>query len=303
MKSLPTPDNIEDAVLCTHQGCMDGAGCAIMFLKAGGKRENIHYVAAGMLEAFFKKQLEKLSDKFIILADIGLTSGEGRKYAEMLQKRSRCVLLDHHATSEHLRNYSWCLIDQKKCGTQLLREYLRVQDADSILLSTYIADHDLWTRTLSASVELASLSVYIGQDEFVTRFKDREISTFGLFTVSELDMLDVLSKRRDSIHDSAIKRVIIRQMNWGSDTAKVAYTFCQDMNSSLLLDRIIQEHPEIDVACQINLDKATASLRSRNGFDVSKMATYFGGGGHKAASGHRVSRKLIEDLVYEIHGA
>lgn len=119
--SLPRPKDISDAVLVTHRTCLDGAGCAIVFLRAGGRRENIRFVPAGMLENFVKKDPVFAGDEFIIFADIGLNVP---KYATRIDKRGNCVLLDHHKTSAHLADRPWAGVDMDACGTELLRRYL-----------------------------------------------------------------------------------------------------------------------------------------------------------------------------------
>ena len=56
------------------------------------------------------------------------------------------------------------------------------------------------------------------------------------------------------------------------------------------------------VACQINIDRNSVSLRSRDGTDDSEIAMYYGGGGHKAAAGHSLPQHLVEDIIETIHG-
>ena len=298
--NLPRPEKISDCVLVTHAGCMDGSGCAIMFLRAGGLKENIKYAAAGMVERFLKNNLEQLGDKFIIFADIGL-SQDRDSYIEMLTKRGNCVLLDHHKTCLHMTGLPWCRVDMNFCGTELLRQYLGLEDKSSKALATLIQDHDLWLRKDPNSEALATFSVFAGQDELVERFVNRDVS-LGVFTELESQMMKIVASRRDKIIDALLKKVIVKQLNWGNNNSvKMGYIISSEMNSSLLLDRALEADKTLQVACQLNLERGSASLRSRSGYDVSELAKYFGGGGHAAASGHRISESIIKGIVEEIH--
>ncbi len=69
--SLPRPSDLSETILVTHDGCSDGSGCAILFLEAGGKQEKIMFVAACMLERWWKDFSPTDQGKFIIIADLG----------------------------------------------------------------------------------------------------------------------------------------------------------------------------------------------------------------------------------------
>lgn len=272
-----------------------------MFLRAGGKRENIRYVAAGMVEKFIKKDLDELGGRFVIFADIGLSGATGEKYADILEKRGNCVLLDHHNTSLHLSNRTWCDVRQEFCGTELLRQYLQLEDESSKALAVLIQDHDLWLKKDPRSVELAAFTVFVGQDIFVDRFVNRDV-TKEFFDPLETELMKIMTRRRDQFIDQAIKKVVVKDVTWNGNTCKVGYIISPEMNVSLLLDTLLSQKPELDVGCQINFEKGSVSLRSRRGYDVSEMAKYFGGGGHKAASGHRISDEIMKGILEDIHG-
>jgi len=301
---MQRPTDISEAALATHMGCMDGSGCVIMFLRAGGKLENVRFIAAGMVEKFIKKDMPELGGKFIIFADVGLSGKEGPKYADQLEKRGNLVMIDHHITSSHLAGKSWADIRQEFCGTELLRQYLGLEDESSKALASLIQDHDLWLRKDPRSVDLAAFTVFVGQDIFVERFKDRDV-TKEFFTPLEQEMMKIMTRRRDQFINVAIKKVVVKDVTWGESDekmAKVGYIISPEMNVSLLLDTLLNERPELDVGCQINFEKGSVSLRSRRGYDVSEMAKYFGGGGHKAASGHRISDEIMKGILDDIHG-
>lgn len=60
------------------------------------------------------------------------------------------------------------------------------------------------------------------------------------------------------------------------------------LNANELCERLLQEHPEAPFAA-VYFDRPDGQrsweLRSRSGFDVSRVASKFGGGGHASAAG------------------
>lgn len=297
---IKRPDDLSEVILITHQGCMDGCGSAILFMRAGGQRENVRWCAAGMVERMIKNERLLESDKFIIFADVGLTKGSASKYADELEKRGNCVLIDHHATSEWLSSREWCDIRMEGCGTELLRQYLGLEDDSSKALARLIDDHDRWLRKDTMSEQLATFVTFVGHDEFISRFLSRDINN-GVFTLLEEEMLAIMIRRRDEMIADAIKKVVVREIDLDGETLKVGYITSQEQNTSLMLNRLLEQRHDIDVAAQINLHKRTVSLRSINGYDTTKLAQKFGGGGHKAASGHRMSDSIVNELIERIH--
>lgn len=302
-EGLPRPERLEDCVLVTHMGCMDGSGCAIMFLRAGGKKENIFYVAAGMTDRFMKKDFEQFAgSKFVIFGDIGFS--EESSYPDLLEKRGSCVLLDHHKTALHLSDRRWCDVRMDACGTELVRRYLVLEDPSSKALAALIMDHDIWLRKDPNSERLASFTVFAGQDVFVERFLDRDV-TERVFTKTEEEMMRMVEHRRDGIIDQLLKKTQVREVAWHNQEghrrlARVGYVISSVMDTSLFLDRMCSVY-DIDIACQINVERNSVSLRSRNGYDVSEFAAAFGGGGHKAASGHRLAEGIVDDILSQVH--
>ena len=294
------PKDINDCILVTHQGCMDGAGSTIMFLRAGGKRENVKYVAAGMVERFLKDNLDSLGDKFILFADISVGGkSNSQQYIDELSRRGNCFLIDHHKTAEHLRGLDWCYIDQSCCGTELTRQYFGLEDKSSIALAKLIQDHDLWLRKDKMSEELATFTVFVGQDIFVDRFLNRDVSV-KVFDDFETELMKIVTHKRDLAIEAINKKAQLRTIMYAGNKIKIAYVITGEPNTSLLLDRLLLKYNEADVACQINIEKGTASLRSKT-YDVSEMAKFFGGGGHPGASGHRIPYSIIDEILEEIH--
>lgn len=318
---LPKPDNLEDAVLITHKGCMDGSGCAIMFMGAGGKRENIKYVAAGMVEKFVKSDPVFKSNKFLIFADIGLNTP---KYADTLEKRGNLVLLDHHNTSLHLMGRYWAEIEEKneRCGTRMLRDYLidivpapnPIKSSSWRMFANLLDDHDRWIRQIPGSEDMATIMSFLGQQDFITRFTDpktrrcdnisKRRAQSGFLTEFEEDLLGILARRRDEAIEDVLKKVTVRQVKLPDGSmVSMGIVVTMEPNISLLLQRLLEQYPQVQVATSISLEKGAVSLRSRGGEpDCSRIAALFEGGGHKGAAGHRIPQDTLETILEHIYG-
>lgn len=316
MSMLPKPDRLEDAVLVTHQGCPDGSGCAIMFRGAGGKKENVRYVAAGMVERFIKSDPVFNTDKFLIFADVGLNLP---KYADILEKRGNIVLLDHHNTSLHLAGRSWAEIEEKneRCGTVMLRDYLITNFPDEgrfikstswRIFASILDDFDRWQNKIPDSERLVNLFAFLGQEDFVEKFIDPKARlgtpSHKLFYKHEEDLLVILERRRSEAIEQCIRKAIRQDLSLpDGSTVSVVYVISAETNVSIILQSMLDANPDSQVAIQLNVDKGSAHLRSRNSNpDVSAIAGMFGGGGHKSASGHRLPQGLSQYIIDEVYG-
>lgn len=303
--------DLSKTILVTHAECMDGSGCAIMFLRAGGRRENIKYVPAGGLEDFwdtFCCVSDSTDFDHVIIADVGLSDRPGwENYADDMERRGNVVLLDHHLTSKHLEGRPFCVIDMSCCGTELVRRHLGLNSEFNVKLSETINDNDLWLRKIPESQNLAQLASYIGQQDFIERFLWREVHLTGLFSETEKQLLVMINKHVEKSISSCLKRVHVRDVNWRDGrgvchTTKIGYVISGEMNVSLLLNRLLAAHPEVQIACCVNFEKQSVSLRSGAGYDVTGFAKYCGGGGHAQASGHGISSHFISEVLEALHG-
>lgn len=290
----------EKAHLVTHRNCLDGCGCAIVFLSAGGQEENIHFIPAGGLPSFVKKSPVMQTDAFLIFADVGTTS---LSITDALEKRGNCVLLDHHATSNHMTGREWCDIRMDRCGSVLLAEYLFVMLTYGGLseMITVIDNYDRGLFTMREGVEMAAWMNFVGQEKFIesfacsveTRFSDPN----SIWGIEEQAVLDILFEREERWIDEALSRIKVYDIDWPVK-ARVGYiiTSCDAINR--LLDTALERFPAVDIVVQINLDKNAVSIRGRAKYDLAEFARSFGGGGHPRAAGHPLPPDLA-DLIIE----
>lgn len=319
--------------LFTHAGCMDGSATAVLFLHAGGKRENIHYSKAGHVEEAWEDSGLATKTDPVLVVDLSPSTHE---LADFFASRHATYVLDHHKTAErfHLLPGFTISVGNEACGCELFRRWLVNMDIVSVnekktkmgketlsLAGTHerfdadcyrrfigiIDDHDRWILKIPFSLKLPVFFSFVGQKDFVERF----MNVFGRFheeresywTPFEQDLLNIIQKRQDSHFRKLLTKFRIRERQFQGRTIKVGYLVDGVINNSELLHLYLDQHPEVDVACQINLDLDKVSFRSRkDGVDVSALATEFGGGGSYCASGHSIDPGVIDAVIGATHG-
>lgn len=312
MKQLPRPpEDKSNVYLITHKGCMDGATCSLVFREWYDAtlfpEDHVVEVTAGGMERWVKSSPLIDQDVFLIMADLGFTSP---KYADVLEKRGNCVLLDHHRTSQHLADRSWCHVEMERCGSMLLADYLGASQGLQRFCEI-VDDFDRGVFSMQESEDLATWNAYMGSDDFVKRFDDLAarawMSTYP-WKAAELPFLQAFNSRKNESINEVLRRVMVRKVV-GQDGNEVdaAYVISCDPNISMILQRMLEHFPDCAFAVQINLDKKAVSLRSRHEgegiqYDVAEFAKLYGGGGHLRAAGHSIDNSLYGKIVEEIHG-
>ena len=291
--------DLSNTVLVTHKDCLDGAGCAIAFMHAGGSYENVRFVRAGTANRFVDHDESISKDSGLIFADVYVDD----EHADALEKRGNVEVMDHHATAQHLSRRRWCTIDMARCGTELLAEKLDVYNIGD--LAKIVSDYDLGVFSDPRSDDMTMLMNFLGQEEFVRRMvAGLSARTNGDFwTEWERRVIDVLRHNRDRIVDHAVAIMEFKEMATpGGPSVRIGYIVSSNPNVSYMLARALDEDKAIDVAAKVDIDRSIVSLRSRpGGPDVSAIAKMWGGGGHKNAAGYRLSPYFLSEIVDLVH--
>ena len=312
MVSEPFFLDLSQTVLVTHQNCLDGSGCAVLFVRAGGRVENVRYCPAGALDRMLAKPGS--ADLFdgarpLLVTDLGVS----RDNADILEKAGHVRLLDHHRTSLGLSERHWCTLDMDRCATEMLADELGLRAVPTLAeTATFVGQVGAFDMFRTGSDDfvfgeaLAMYHQFVGQEEFVAEYSTKRCLT-GLIR-EKTELLRTLARRRVRNVDKILSTLRIREGEvmtmhsppvWTS--LAIGYVF-GDEDISFALHRVLDAHPDVDVAAGISVGAGTVSLRSRDGRpDVSEIARVHGGGGHAAAAGHRLPSGLIEELISEVH--
>lgn len=287
----------DGTILVTHKNCLDGTGCALVFLLAGGKRESILFRSPSDCSLELKDLPSGTTE--IWFADCcpryltGVTCGLPFK------------VFDHHVSNERRHGNSFIDIhfDSTKCGTTLLSSYMKKPlikrwiDADRVLNA--IEAYDLGRFDERDGINLADLASTTTQDAMLSLLLcDTDILSddfimaraFGAGEARKIYAQHAAENARyiqwENTHKQYIRLgVAVSPLHYKNSTAQSI------LNSD-----------KADVAVIIDITNQMASLRSLpGGPDCSEIASLYGGGGHERAAGFRIdSQILLKLLIQEV---
>jgi len=263
---------------------MDGAGCAILFLMMGGLRENIRFVGPQSVNKTVKELCATYSGH-LLFADVGVDE----EHAKLLDERGDVVLLDHHKTAIHLAQYPWAKISVKKadttagsaCGTLMVWDHYLLQHSEIAEyegMARMIDDYDRWIHKNPMSQKFADLHSLTSTDFFIQKFLDD--SRVKLDDIHET-ILSIDKLKKEEYFAQKLNDVTLHEANGLKVGIVIGIKYISELGHHLL-----NNHPsDLDAVIMLNPEANTASLRGRDGVDVSKIAALNGGGGHTAAAG------------------
>lgn len=292
------PEDISNAILVTHAGCLDGAASEVVFVLAGGDRQNVRKVPPSGVDKFVRKNPDIFdsSDRFVFFVDVTPHSSD---IIERLETRGNVVVVDHHKTAMGLVGRSWCTIDSSRCASFLFKRFLEMSYERFAIeleeigpLVEFVDDHDRWQNTSYHSDELAIFMKTVGFGRFVDRFLDEPDVAWSL---KERETIDIAIEKRSKYIEKMLKRVTLRVV----DGLRVGYIIANE-HVSYLLHEALRANP-IDLAAAVDLDNRVVSLRSLDEkFDCSRFAEARGGGGHACSAAYSLDRSVIDGLVDEV---
>lgn len=259
--------------LCIYHGnCADGFTSAWVVRKALG--EGVQFYAGT-----YQDDPPDVDGKDVVLVDFSYK----RPVLEAMRERAASILvLDHHKTAEaDLRDLNGIqsVFDMTRSGARITWDYFFPSVQPPTLL-LHIEDRDLWRFGIPKTRDI-NASVFSYPYEF---------SVWDTLMVSDLDQLAVQGEAIERKHFKDIREligVVTRRMNIGGYNVPVAnlpYTFTSDAGHLLT-------NGEPFAGCYWDTAQGRVfSLRSTDaGVDVSEIAKQYGGGGHRNASGFRLS--------------
>jgi uncharacterized protein len=262
--------------LCIYHGnCADGFTAAWVVRKALGSDEvDFH---AGI----YQNAPPDVEGRDVILVDFSYK----RPVLEQIRNRAASVIiLDHHKTAEaDLRDLSGVVsvFDMNRAGARITWDYyFPGQEPPKLLL--HVEDRDLWRFALRKTREIQA-SVFAYPYEF---------KVWDFLMGADLDQLAIEGEAIERKHFKDIRElvgVVTRRMNIGGYNVPIAnlpYTLTSDAGHLLA-----KEGNEPFAGCYWDTPQGRVfSLRSTDeGLDVGEIAKQYGGGGHRNASGFRLS--------------
>jgi hypothetical protein len=248
-----------------HAFCADGFGAAWAAWKRLGSGASYVPVQHGVPPP----ALPPGSDVYIL--DFAYPRAE----VEAIHERAASLrVIDHHRTAEEeLRGLDYAIFDNEKSGAVLSWEFFHPGETVPEILR-YVMDRDLWLHQLPWSREVfAGLSSYPMDFEVWSSLDVRKLIEEGKILLryqNELVSLVCSNVRMESLAGHRVP--VVNAPLLGSEVG----------------EELLKRYPEAPFVA-LYFDRGDGkrqwSLRSRDDFDVSKIARLFQNGGHRQAAG------------------
>lgn len=306
-------------LLFTHEQDIDGMGNIILAKQAF---TNLDYITCQTFEVN-KKVQETITNKsiynydFIYVTDICIKEPLLTFINNDKILKNKLLIFDHHKSEIEEGNNKYPFVNiivknekGKTCGTSLFYEYLTT---NNLLSPTPVLDelveltrqHDTWEWKEKFNNNENARNLYIlyeklGYKNYIkTVTKIVESKSKIEFGIKEQSLIKEFKKELSIELNKMIKNMIIHNLTINNITYKIGFTKSLYKYRNELSEFILENgNPQnIDMVGIIMEDTPTVSYRKVKNVDTSKIATYFGGKGHKgAASNHQSNPKFQEIL-------
>lgn len=293
---------------------LDGRVPGILAKLAFGDKVDVNYCSNNYIDTaisnfFNKKQKE---NTFLCITDISVNEENEKRIEEKYKKDGKVLLLDHHVTAEHLNKYEWANVKsvyddgRKTAATSMFYEYLvqngyleRTNALDEFV--ELVRQYDTWEWEKKGNFKakrLNDLLFIVGGEEFESSMIKKLTSNQESFSLDEGEekILDIEEKKIERyIHH---KRKEMKQFKWNDYCFGVVYG---EQYHSEMGNILGQQHPYLDAIVIINITDRKLSFRTiHDGVDVSKIAGFYGGGGHPKASGCKLTKEAFNAFVVDL---
>jgi oligoribonuclease NrnB/cAMP/cGMP phosphodiesterase (DHH superfamily) len=297
-------------IIIFHQNCPDG-WCAAFIAKMKYPESALMGLNHGLPESELESLFSFVEGKDVLMVDYSLRTRELNDRLNSVAKSFR--ILDHHKTAQAaLEGASYATFDMKRSGAGLAWDYLFGKDAPmyggEVFLQSrpwwvnYTEDQDLWNWALPDSQEINAWLMVQPRNIEVWNY----ITTLDTLTAKALGLgvRQYIEYYTRSVVAEAQEGVLMFEgRNYRTAVLNIPYAGVSEAGNAL-----VKAGYEIGLAWFERGDGITQfSLRSNKGaegggVDVSVIAKYYGGGGHRNAAGFQLSLQEGRDLVDKILG-
>lgn len=279
-----------------HGNCTDGFGAAWAAWKKFGDNADYQPVSHGG-----PAPVAKAKGRDVYLLDFCYDAHESQKLKDLINSAAKVVLIDHHKTTfATLADSAFqvdsveFVVDLAKSGAVLAWEHFHPGTAVPKLL-LYVQAGDLWD--------------WDNTDDLDNR---RQMHAYLASFPTTFDWWDVLGQFETFETSENVRQgaAIIRE------STRTVYQLCKNKrlvrlgghevwavnaphNQSYVCEAMIEEDRPFGAAWFVNASGLTIwSLRSRSDFDVSEVASAYGGGGHAQAAGFQLPIDLAREVLW-----
>lgn len=271
--------------LVTHKGCLDGTGSALMFIWAGGRRENIFFKQPSMA---FLTEAEAVGFDEVWFADI--CPPHLNEPAGGLPFR----VFDHHISNQRkFGDDPRFMFDMKRSGTSLMAHVLGIHDDPESYYSNIddlikaLESYDLGRFDHAGGMRLADIAASFSQEQMLDEMIERDAEGI-LYDRDLTSRAEALSSVRNLYAEQAARYAYGFQFpGTGDEIIECGVAVSPVYWKNEVAQRILETH---DLAMIIDPTTQMVSLRSKEGGpDCSMIAGRYGGGGHARAAGFKAN--------------
>ena len=295
MKSKP--------LILTHANCTDGCTCAaILYRKYGSQAVYLAVDHADLDPIRFPDRYQQfidatdyISKSEIIMADLCLSRDLIDRF---LGRNNHITILDHHASSKPVINHYRERLakeglplaihfsdDNDKCGAMLTWEY--VYDSPAPLFVRMVSDMDRWAFEYGDE----SKHLYAGLNAGLRQPKDISTEEYESLIFNDFKTQEVIEIGRplyrlfaDEVQSYAQLAKPVRLGDFEGLWVEAPGHFKSDLGNVLA-----QKSQTFGVVVTRKIDMVQVSLRSVAPFNVSVLASLYGGAGHPQAAAFRLN--------------
>lgn len=262
---------------------LDGLGCGVLIKKFMPGNIKTAYLGYDDIDRYIEQNYHYYDR--IIITDVSPQYGT----VEMLAGEKDVLIIDHHASSDALKDFHFTHHDITKCATMLTYEYLLQKGFKAEEYEEFarcINDVDMWFLKREDSLKMSVLFNLMG----ITRMEERFLSTpYTTFTDTEKLMITLEEERRDNYIKKAMRNIeTIKDKDGLTVTVVFAESYASELGNYIISEDIS------DYVMLINAQSKKVSLRSRKDVDIRHIAERNGGGGHKNAAAFSIKNETFD---------
>lgn len=262
---------------------LDGLGCGVLIKKFMPGNIKTAYLGYDDIDRYIEENYHYYDR--IIITDVSPQYGT----VEMLAGEKDVLIIDHHASSDALKDFHFTHHDITKCATMLTYEYLLQEGFKAEEYEEFarcINDVDMWFLKREDSLKMSVLFNLMG----ITRMEERFLSTpYTTFTDTEKLLITLEEERRDNYIKKAMRNIeTIKDKDGLTFTVVFAESYASELGNYIISEDIS------DYVMLINAQSKKVSLRSRKDVDIRHIAERNGGGGHKNAAAFSIKNETFD---------
>ena len=274
-----------------HRHCRDGGTAAWVCSRFGGLQD-----AKFKSVAYYEDPpWECVDGKHVLIVDF---SYKRPVLLEIASRAASVQVLDHHkSAAEELEGLDFCTFDMNRSGAMLAWDWVVENRAQCVEEEcyrmhttgdtapwpvSYAQDYDLWKHELPDTHLVTAVFQYQKPDDFEAIDRMFEAGLDSCIATGEILHNALVWECQDIVNSARIVE---------TRGVTIGIVNCSPRHWSTALHMLLEQRPEIAFAMAFigNGKNWTHTLRSRSdsAVDVSRIASVFGGGGHRNASGFK----------------